>query len=72
VSFVVKTLTWVCRVNLHLTISHGFPAVAPTDVRQAVAVAQVDALPAAAPVDGPQAQEAACTCYVPSAVAEPA
>jgi hypothetical protein len=58
----------VCRVNPRPTIFHGFPAVAPTDVRQARA-ALVDAPPAAGPVDGPQA-EAADYVHVPAAVAE--
>jgi hypothetical protein len=69
--FVVKALTLVCRVNCHPTISHGFPPAVPTDVRQALAVELADAQPALAPglVDAPQAQAAACTCYVPSPVA---
>jgi hypothetical protein len=63
VSFVVRALTLVFRVNLHLAISHGCPAVAPTDVRQAVAVALIADAPA-------QVVVAACTCYVPAAAAE--
>jgi hypothetical protein len=71
VSFVVKALTVVCRVNRHPTIFHGFPAEA--QIAAAPAVARLDAplAPAAEPVDGPQVVVAACTCYVPAAVAEP-
>jgi hypothetical protein len=55
-----------------MTISHGFLAVGPTDVRQARAVAPIDApLAVAQPADA-QEQAAACTYYVPSAVAEQA
>jgi hypothetical protein len=52
------------------TISHGFLAAATADVRQARAVALVDASLAvvAVPADARE-QAAACMYYVPSAVA---
>jgi hypothetical protein len=67
--FVVKTLTSVFRVSHRPTISHGFLTAAPTDVRQARLAAAIDALPAAGPVDGPQA-EAPDYVHVLAAVAE--
>jgi hypothetical protein len=60
-------------LSFHLTISHGLPA-APTDVRQALEAAPIDALPAAVVVVALLAdareQAAACIYYVPAAVAE--
>jgi hypothetical protein len=76
VSFVVKALTSVCRVNHRPTISHDFLAVAQTDVRQALAAEPIDALPAAVvalAADAPALVEAAaCTYCVLAAVAEQA
>jgi hypothetical protein len=74
VFFVVKALTVVCRVNRHLTISYGFPAVALTDVRQARAAELLDAplVPAAEPAGGPQAPAEAYTYCAQLAAAESA
>jgi hypothetical protein len=71
---VVKVLTAVCRVRRRQMISHGFPAEAPTDVRQAREAEPVDAplAPAAEPVDGLQAPAEAYKYCAQSAVAEPA
>ena len=55
------------------TISHGFLAAGPTDVRQARAVAPIDApAPVVALPADVQGQGAECTYYVPLAVAAPA
>jgi hypothetical protein len=84
---VVKALTLACpRVSYHPTTCHDFlqavqiafaPAlssVAVPDALPAAVVAQLGVRPApeAEPVDGPQAEAAACTYCVPSAVAEQA
>jgi len=63
--------------NCHPTISHGFLkavqiAVAPEQPRVLVAVPDARPAPEAGPVDGPQAEAAACTYCAQSAVAEPA
>jgi hypothetical protein len=76
--FVVKALTVVYRVHRHPSISYGFPAEAPTDVRQAREAEPVDAPLAPAAVAArtdvaPAQVEAAAYKYcAQSAVAEPA